>query len=375
MRDSVEHLVIGGGPAGSMLALRLASAAREVMLLEKEREPHHKMCGEFISQEAIDALQRAGIHPGRLGAETIERVRLHSGHHTTSAPLPFTALSLSRFVLDEALLQQTAACGCAVRRGACVNRLHPAREGWTVELRSGESIHARVVFLATGKHDLNGSKRDQGFQNDLVGFKMHWKLTHLEAKSLLGVMELFLFRGGYGGLSLVEEGTANLCFVVRRSVLREFGGWSPLLKMIRDQVPGIDEKLRGAEPRWPKPLAISSIPYGYIAQESQGLWRIGDQAAVIPSFTGDGMAIAVHSAELAAGMYSDGRSPDEYLRELQSQLRSRMYFATALSRLMVTSPGRLFAPVALSPNLTRWIAETTRIPDSALGSARPVPKT
>ncbi len=86
MRDSVEHVVIGGGLAGAMAALRLASAGRDVLLLEKEQEAHHKVCGEFLSREAIHYLQQAGIEPLHLGAHTIQRVRLHSGKQAVGAP-------------------------------------------------------------------------------------------------------------------------------------------------------------------------------------------------------------------------------------------------------------------------------------------------
>jgi len=98
---------------------------------------------------------------------------------------------------------------------------------------------------------------------------------------------------------------------------------------------------------------------------------VGDQAAVIPSFTGDGMSIALHSADLASQMFLSGRSPDEYLGRLHDDLRAGMRFATALSRMMVTATGRLLAPAALSlaPGTIHWIAEQTRIP------ARVLPKT
>lgn len=370
MRESVENLVIGGGLAGSMVALRLASAGREVLLLEKEREAHHKVCGEFLSGEAIEYLQGVGINPSGLGAQTIQRVRVHSGGRTREAPLPFAALSLSRFVLDEALLQTAESRGCEVRPGTAVSRLQREGRGWRVQLRSGESINAGAVFLATGKHDVNESKRGKGLHNGLVGFKMHWELAARETHSLQGVMELFLFHGGYGGLLLVEDGIANLCLVVRKAMLRELGGWPELVDQIRHEVPAIDRKLSEGTMCWAKPLAISSIPYGYLAQRADGLWRVGDQAAVIPSFTGDGMAIALHSACLAAEMYLAGKSPGDHLLALRRQLRMRMYFATALSRVMVTGVGRLVAPGALSPGLTRWIAEATRIPAGALSGMR-----
>lgn len=367
-RDHVENLVIGGGLAGSMVAMRLAAAGREVVLIEKEREPHHKVCGEFLSAEAIHYLRQAGIEPLDLGAHPIQRVRLHTGARSVEARLPFTALSLSRHILDESLLSKAQQAGCAVRRGACVDRLEAEDGPWSARLRDGKTIHARTAFLASGKHDLNAWERGGATQADLVGFKMHWHLTPAQSEILRGVMELFLFRGGYGGLALVEGGIANLCLVVRRNTLRRLGGWAELLHSMQMELPALHDRLTNAEPRWPKPLAISPIPYGHLGGPANGVWRVGDQAAVIPSFTGDGMSIALHTGVLAAEMHLDGKSPDEYLLRVTDQLRTGMRVASALSRAMVTPGARALAPVLLSlvPSAIARIALSTRIPDRAL---------
>jgi flavin-dependent dehydrogenase len=366
--SSVENLVIGGGLAGSMVATRLAAAGCEVVLLEKEREAHHKVCGEFLSREAVQYLRQTGIEPLDLGARAIQRVRLHSGAKNVEARLPFTALSLSRCVLDEALLVKAQEAGCAAHRGACVERLEAQNGGWSVHLRGGHTIQSKTVFLATGKHDVNGWKRDEATQADLVGFKMHWHLTPSQAENLHGTMELFLFRGGYGGLSLVEQEIANLCLVVRQKTLRNLGGWNGLLQSMRKQLPALHERLTHAVPCWQKPLAISPIPYGHLGGSADGLWRIGDQIAVIPSFTGDGMSIALHTGALAAKMYLDGKRPDDYLLSVTDQLRSGMRFASALSQAMVTPAARTVAPLLLSlfPTAISRIALSTRIPDRAL---------
>src|ERR1700689_1726872 len=134
---TVENLVIGGGPAGSMVALRLALAGRPTTLLEKQRAANHKVCGEFLSREAMEYLKQAGVAPIELGALPINRGRLWSGRKTVEAELPFQALSLSRYVLDEALLRRAAEVGCTVRRGACVEKLTKDKDGWNVGLRDG----------------------------------------------------------------------------------------------------------------------------------------------------------------------------------------------------------------------------------------------
>jgi menaquinone-9 beta-reductase len=372
MNPPAELVVIGGGLAGSMLAIRLAAAGREVVLLEKEREAHDKVCGEFLSREAVAYLAQAGIDPRELGACAIQRVRLLSGKRTVETRLPFTALSLSRRILDEMLLQRAKDLGCEVRRGAFVERLdarkNPHDSEFTVRLRNTDAIQARTVFLATGKHDLSAWERGEGGQTDLVGFKMHWKLTQKQTEVLRGVMELFLFRAGYGGISLIEGGTANLCLVVRRGRLRELGGWTELLAAMRDELPALRERLEKAEACWQKPLAISPVPYGHLRGATDGIWRVGDQAAVIPSFTGDGMSIALHSGALAAEMYLQGKSAEEYAHCLEEQLRVGMRFAMGLSRAMVTNGGRLAAPFLMSlvPGAMAGIAALTRIPDGAL---------
>ena len=368
---TTAHLVIGGGLAGSMVAVRLAAAGREITLLERERTSHHKVSGEFLSREAVQYLEQAGVNPRDLGAESIRFVRLTSKRRVVQAELPFTALSLSRCVLDEAMLNRAAQEGCKVERGAFVESLIAGDGQWHAQLRGGDSWSAPTVFLANGKHDLRGLERKPGLHGDLVGFKLHWRLAPAQTEALRGFMELFLFPGGYGGLSLVEGGVANFCLVVRRAALRTFGGWSELLAAIQIENPHITLRLWGATPLWERPLAVSSIPYGYLAGRPDGLWCLGDQAAVIPSFTGDGMSIALHSATLAAQMYLAGESADRYHEILHSHLSRGMGLATALSRAMVTGVGRTLAPIGLSifPGAMHWIARTTRIPQKVLHRA------
>ena len=367
---NADHLVIGGGPAGAMVALRLATAGRKVVLIEKESVPHHKVCGEFLSREAIDYLHQAGINPLHLGAKRIRSLRLSAGAKVVEAPLPFQALSLSRRVLDATLLARAEESGCHILRGTAVESLTADGNHWIASLSNGDTFSAPNVFLATGKHDLRGFPRSHARQSDFIGLKKHWQLAPAQLLALRDCMDLYLFPGGYGGLSLIENDVANLCLAVRRSALRSSGGWPQLLALILSGNRHLHQLLVGATPLWPRPLAISPIPYGYLIRESCGLWCVGDQAAVIPSFTGDGISIALHSAALAAQMFLAGSSPTEYTRALSAQLTRSMTLATWLSFAAVSGAGRTAALAALmlAPNAMRWVAASTRIPRSSLVS-------
>jgi menaquinone-9 beta-reductase len=380
MAAALPALVIGGGIAGAALAAHVAQAGRRVLLVERREGPHDKVCGEFISGEAALYLDDLGVDLTALGAVRLRAVRLAAGRRVATVPLPFPAFSLSRRVLDEALLQAAVERGARLRHGCGVRALAWRDGGWLAQLDGGETIATDEVFLATGKHDLRGWKRPPGAQNDLIAFKLHWRLAREETRSLGAGVELVLFSGGYAGLEPVEGGIANLCLVVRRRRLAALGQrWDALLAALRAASPHLDRRLAGALPCASRPLAITSIPYGHVATEDAtagcGPWRLGDQAAVIPSFAGDGIAIALHSARLAADIHLAGGSAGEFQRRLARDLAGQVRRATFMSRVLVHPLGQRFAAAAAwtVPDMVATIARATRIPSDRVRCARDVP--
>ncbi len=364
-----QAIVIGGGLAGAALGAQLAQAGRDVMVLERETTSGHKVCGEFLSYESHLYLGKLGLDLEGLGAVRIDRVSLFSGRSTAQTELPFPAFSLSRKILDDALLDRAAALGAKVRRGVRVTGLKEAGDDWRVKTDTGEEIATGDLFLAVGKHDLRDWKRPPGLQPDLIGFKLHLRLTPRQTAALRGGVELHLFSGGYAGLELVEDGIANLCLLVRRSAFAGLGrSFDALLGHLCKASKTLGERLADSTWCFARPLAISAIPYGHVQRRSDGVWRLGDQAAVIPSFAGDGMSIALHSAHLAADLYMAGEPAQRFQTRLANDVGAQVLRATLISKMLVQpwAQPSIAAAARLQPGLLSTLAGATRISKAAM---------
>jgi menaquinone-9 beta-reductase len=364
-----DPLIIGAGPAGTAAAITLARAGHRPILLEKTTGPTDKVCGDFLSQDTIQRARSLGVDPAAIGAAPIHRVRVIQGDRTVEAALPFPALGLSRRTLDAALLRQTEAAGAIVHTGQTVRRLFRGDDAWTIQTDTTRT--ADTVFLATGKHDLRDSPRLHT-RHDAIGMKTYLALAFGPAKALDGATELTLFPGGYAGMQFVENEKTVLCIAVRRTAFQKYGGtWTSLLAAIRQRSPRFAAMLAGARNLLPRPLAVAGIPYGYQAAPD-ALFRLGDQAAVIPSLTGDGMAIALHSGRQAAEAWLAGADAPAYQRILAQTLRPQMRLAAVLHHAALNGPAQQASvPILrLFPNLLPHAAHHTRLPPVTLRARR-----
>ena len=347
-------VIAGGGLAGAAAAIALARAGKRVTVIERSTGPSDKICGEFLSAEAQHYLTRLGLDPLALGAHIITQVRLIRGSRVVQSNLPFRALGLSRRVLDEALLHQAAAAGAEIRRGETVSELSP-----------------EIRFLATGKHDLRQARRTLATPpEELVGFKLHLRLTPAQTAHLSAAVEVILFRGGYAGLQRIEHGKANLCLLVHRNRLATSGNtWPTLCDDLCQESPHLRARLEGAEPLFERPLTVARVPYGFIHQPEPGetTFRLGDQACVIPSFSGDGMSMALHSSALAVRCHLSGQTPTAYHHRLRADVAAPINRAMALYRFGRSRFGQmaLMQGLALWPGLMRHAAAATRIAEPA----------
>ncbi|MBQ0823005.1 NAD-binding protein [Microvirga sp. HBU67558] len=373
-----ETVIVGGGLAGASAACILAEAGRPVLLLERDAEPRHKVCGEFLSIEAQTYLARLGVDLDGLGASRISRLRLVRKRGATEVCLPFVARGLSRKVLDEALLFQARSRGARIVRGEPVRSISVDRSAARIEVDAGGPIIADSVFLATGKHDVRGVKRPTAnTTGDLIGFKLHYRLTDDQQRALQSFVEVILFSGGYAGLQMIEQDIANLCLVVSRQRFEELGRrWDPLIADMADECPHLAERLQGAQPLYTRPLSIFQIPYGFLhapdESEPQGLYRLGDQVGVIPSFTGEGMSIALHSGCLAAAIHlSHGRASSIFHHRVRSDIRRSIRLASTLNRVVRHAAGQqaAFHLSRIWPDAMRHVTTLTRVQEIAMTRA------
>ena len=366
--NGVETIIVGGGPAGAAAAIRLAAAGREALLIERQAEPHHKVCGEFLSIETQDIVRRLGVDCGAQGAVPIESVSIHAGNGSASASLPFRALSLSRRQLDAALLDRAQQSGAKLRRGVSVQAVTRQTDGWSVRCDDGANLQARHLVVATGKYGLRGVSDSR--DGSLVGLKMHLRLAGGGNSKLARRVELFMLDRAYVGLELVEHGVANLCLVMAREQAAQLGpGWLALRDHLAAAHAQLAVYLDGADPQFDKPLAVVCPEGGHIHDESEpAAYRVGDRLAHIPPVTGDGMAIAVASGALAAEHILAGQSPAVYLNAARALTARPIRLAAMVSKLASSRAGRTFlvGAAALVPGLIAAVTRRTRLDRAAL---------
>lgn len=385
-----DVIIAGGGPAGSSAAIHLAQGGARVLLLEQKKFPRPKLCGEFISPECCTHFERLGVAERMAAvspAELSETVFYSKNGTNVSVPSKWfgaggAALGLSRAEMDEHLLRRAIEVGADVREDANVVDLmiqHGRVNG--VKLKhngSEEDLAAPITIDATGRtraltrmYERTRNLKPRLQQRPLVAFKAHLSNTRVAP----GACEIYFYRGGYGGLSTIQNGLSNLCFIVNARDVRAHD--SDATRLMREVV---CENWRAADTLakaelasdW---LAVSLESFGrHAPAPATGLLAVGDAASFIDPFTGSGMLMALESGELAAGAIAPhlAQLAGDSARDAVSESYVKLYEASFNSRLRLCSmirraafvPG--FADLAIrffraSNSLRRRVAVATRM--------------
>jgi menaquinone-9 beta-reductase len=358
--------IAGAGPAGTSAAIRLALNGKRVLLLEEKKFPRAKLCGEFISPECIDHFQRLGVMDQMLSAgatslrETVfysargHKVEVPSEWFTTGA----SALGLSRSEMDHRMLERARAVGVTVLEGAhAAGLIFENNFVCGVKVKTSTSANeyrARMTIDATGRiralarhFDRKSQRRSSKGRRGLVAFKAHLENTGVAP----GACEIYFYAGGYGGLSEIEKGLSNLCFIVSAGDVRRCGSdpdrvlREVLMKNARAAETLEQARLRSA---W---LSVSLEGFGRNTLTlANGLLTIGDAASFIDPFTGSGMLMALESGEVVANaiMSQLGSATEAQTVELIAKEYEREYSRRFDSRLRVSG---LLRRAAFVPHL------------------------
>jgi flavin-dependent dehydrogenase len=383
--NSYDVIIAGGGPAGSSAAVHLATAGARVLLIEQKQFPRPKLCGEFISPECALHFERLGVsdemraaHPAALTATVFyarsgRNVRVPSSWFGASG----VALGLSRAEMDERLLRRAANAGAHVLEGAHATNLVIENQtvcGVVVKQGIAEKIcKALVTVDATGRsraltrrlfRPRGGPRRERA---PMVAFKAHLDDTQIEP----GACEIYFYRGGYGGLSSIESGLTNLCFIASAQDVRASGADAGrVMREVVCQNQRAVFTLKDAKVKAPW-LAVSLEGFGRSSVAPlNGVVAIGDAASFIDPFTGSGMLMALESGELAADSICAFLKHERNLDDLRTGYANR-YRQTFSSRLRLSSllrraafvPGLAVSAIALfgaSDYARRRLAQATR---------------
>lgn len=376
MTDTVDAVVVGAGPAGSSAAALLSGFERSVLLLEKDVFPRHKVCGEFLSADALPSLERIGARElvERATAERMTRgtVHLSSGRAVTFS-LPDPALGLSRFRLDDLLARNAREKGADLRFGVRVVEAMPAAgTGFRVRFvhRQGEhEAEARAVIGAWGRWDALDSSLERGFLGAGSRF-FGWNRDYAREQGFLeGEVRLYLFSGGYCGLSRVEGGAINLAGVVSGEVWkRAGGGWTGVLEWARRGNRRLDFDLSKLAPGPIGLLGTGPVFFTAKPPTENGILMAGDAAGVLDPFSGEGQAAALASgilaAETAERLLSGELSREEcaraYARAWRRRFARRFAWSAAFRRLILNRRIGALAGRLAGEKLIRFAIRATR---------------
>lgn len=340
-----DIIIVGGGLAGLTAALDLARSGWSVRLFEAKEYPQHKVCGEYVSNEVIPYLQHLGVDVFHHGAVFIDRLEISDTQgRLARSPLPLGGFGLSRYAFDRLLYARAAALGVQVTV-LKVAGIRFAKGIFTVTDAQGQVHFAKVVIGAYGKR----SNLDKALERPFAYKKQAWlavKSHYEEAGHPENVVGLHNFEGGYGGLSRTEMGTVNFCYLAHYHTFKQYNGVADFNRKVVSKNPHLERFLSQAKPTFPEPLSIAQISFDAKESVENHVLMCGDAAGLIHPLCGNGMAMAIHSAKLAAHAVSlflkneqasRTQMEQQYQRDWNKAFRQRLWYGRTLQGILMNA--------------------------------------
>ncbi len=311
-KKEVQVIIIGGGLAGLVSALHLALKGIEVLIIEKNSYPLHKVCGEYISNEVLPYLKSLGIKPLEMGAVSISKFILTTqSNKVLKTKLPLGGFGMSRHLLDYTLSSRVQDAGVYIIQDTVTN-IQYRNNQFFVKTKNNSSYIANIVLGAYGKRSNLDIKLNRSFiknKSPYLAVKAHYTGNFPE-----DVVAIHNFEGGYCGVSKVENNKINICYITNYKTFQKFKSIPDFETQVVYKNDALKELFTTCKLTFEKPLSISQISFDIKKPVENHILMCGDTAGMIHPLCGNGMGMAIHSAKLVSELV---------LQYLKGQIESR----------------------------------------------------
>lgn len=324
-----------------------------VIVIEKNSYPKHKVCGEYISNEVLPYFKWLNVDIESLKPTHITDLHFSSeSGKLIKAQLPLGGFGISRYTLDFELYKKALSQNCQIIQEQ-VNEVRFKDDFFEVILSDATILKAKVVLGSFGKR----SNLDVQMKRSFLNKKSPWLAikSHYKGKFADNVVGLHNFKGGYCGVSKVEDGLINICYLTDFKSFKKHKNIEDFQENVVEKNPNLKRVLQNSEVVFDQPLTISQICFDEKQNVENHILMIGDTAGLIHPLCGNGMAMAIHSAKLASEQVAEflnkkisrQEMENNYSKYWDKNFKSRLKFGRIL--------GKTFENSALSELLTKTI--------------------
>ena len=315
---------------GPTSALHLSKCNKRVLLIEKNAYPKHKVCGEYISNEVLPYLNSLGIDPVKEGAKEIDQLELSTvKSKIIRGELPLGGFGMSRYFLDELLAKKALENNVVIHQDI-VEKISFEDHHFLIYTKKNQMHTGRVVIGAFGKR----SNLDVQMNRKFIQRKSPYLAVKTHVKGVFpdNLVALHNFKGGYCGVSKVETNAINVCYIVNFSSFKKYKNIEDFQKQVVLKNDHLKKIATQASPIFEKPLTISQISFRTKKPVEDHILMCGDTAGMIHPLCGNGMGMAIRSAQIASleilkflnGKISRHQLENNYLRNWNKEFKIRL---------------------------------------------------
>ena len=339
-KTTFDVIIVGGGLAGLTSAIHLSKFKQRVLLIEKNSYPKHKVCGEYISNEALPYLNSLGINPTKEGAKKITKVHVSTiTGGLIKGDLPLGGFGMSRYFLDELLANKALSNGVSILQDS-VDSVDFKDNQFCVQTKNLKLFQSKITIGAFGKKsalDLKMSRKFTQKKSPYLAVKLHVKGDFPE-----NLVALHNFKGGYCGVSKVENNAINLCYITEYESFKKHKNITDFQEQVVFKNKHLRKIFTESKPVFQKPLTISQISFETKQAVEDHIIMCGDTAGMIHPLCGNGMGMAIAGARLAStlilqflkGEIATRKALEkQYLRDWNKEFKTRLKAGHFIARL------------------------------------------